>query len=228
MGLHPRVSPSGRFAPTLAAMFTGIIEKTVRVIGVADGPRFRRLTLASDWDDVRDGESIAVNGVCLTVAERTPGEIGFDVIAETLARTNLGLLERGDAVHVERSLRVGDRIDGHFVQGHVDGPARLLQQVSNEKEWRLVLETSRELARYIIPKGSVTLDGVSLTIASMAGTVFEVALIPTTLRLTELGRRPVGWPYNLEADILSKTVVAHLERRQHGAEDNSGTTHTAG
>jgi len=200
-------------------MFTGIIEKTVRVIGVADGPHFRRVTIASDWQDVRDGESVAVNGVCLTVAERPPGELGFDVIAETLARTNLGLLGPGDAVHVERSLRVGDRIDGHFVQGHVDGPAHLLRQVSDDKEWRLVLETTKELARYVIPKGSVALDGVSLTIAKVSGSVFEVALIPTTLRLTELGRRPVGWPYNLEADILSKTVVAHLERQAPRAEN---------
>ncbi len=194
-------------------MFTGIIEKTARVIGVADAMRFRRLTIASDWNDVRDGESISVNGVCLTVAERLPGEIGFDVIAETLAHTNLGLLEPGDGVHVERSLRAGDRIDGHFVQGHVDGPARLLRQVSDATESRLVLETLSELARYIIPKGSVALDGVSLTIAKVAGTVFEVAMIPTTLRLTELGRRPVGWPYNLEADIISKTLIAQLERQ---------------
>lgn len=203
-------------------MFTGIIEKTARVIGVAEGPRFRRLTIASSWQDVRDGESVAVNGVCLTVAERSPGEIGFDVIAETLGRTNLGLLEPGNAVHVERSLRVGDRIDGHFVQGHVDGPARLLRQVSDERECRLVLETSKEMARYIIPKGSVALDGVSLTIASVADTVFDVALIPTTLRVTELGRRPLGWPYNLEADILSKTVVAYLERQAPRAENNLG------
>jgi riboflavin synthase len=209
-------------------MFTGIIEKTVRVIGVAEGAGFRRLTIASNWDDVRDGESVAVNGVCLTVADRSPGELGFDVIPETLSRTNLGLLEPGDGVHVERSLRIGDRIDGHFVQGHVDGPARLLRLASDEKECRLVLETTGELARYIIPKGSVTLDGVSLTIADVMGTVFEVALIPTTLRLTELGRRPVGWPYNLEADILSKTVVAHLERHRRPTEDNTGETPTTG
>src|SRR5687768_16558798 len=106
---------------TLAAMFTGIVEKTARVLAVADGPGFRRLTLASDWPDVRPGESVAVNGVCLTAAELAPGRIGFDVIAETLAKTNLGLLNQGDEVHVERSLQVGARIDGHFVQGHVDG-----------------------------------------------------------------------------------------------------------
>ena len=104
-------------------MFTGIVEKTVRVVGVAAGPKFQRLTL-------REGpicamESIAVNGVCLTVADHETGEVGFDVVQETLARTNLGLLKAGDNVHVERSLRIGDRLDGHFVQGHVDGPARL-------------------------------------------------------------------------------------------------------
>src|SRR5205085_8892737 len=100
------------------AMFTGIVEKSVRVIGIAAGPGFRRLTLAADWTDVKGGESIAVNGVCLTVAEQSPGELGFDVVRETLSRTNLDLLASGDHVHVERSLRAGDRIDGHFVQGH--------------------------------------------------------------------------------------------------------------
>ena len=201
-------------------MFTGIIESTARVIGVADGPKFRRLTLALNWEDVRDGESIAVNGVCLTVAEKSRGEVGFDVIAETLGRTNLGLLSRGDIVHIERSLRAGDRIDGHFVQGHVDGPAKLVRQVSTENEWRLVLQVSRELSKYLVPKGSVTLDGVSLTIARVEGTEFEVALIPTTLRQTELGRRPGDWPFNLEADIISKTVVAQLER-QAGRTENT-------
>src|ERR1700691_2013772 len=99
-------------APRLSSMFTGIIEKTARVIGVADGPMFRRLTLANHWHDVRLGESIAVNGVCLTVAEMPPTELGCDVILETLEKTTLGLLESGDDVHVERSLRIGDRLDG--------------------------------------------------------------------------------------------------------------------
>jgi riboflavin synthase len=198
-------------------MFTGIIEKTVRVIGVAKGPAFVRLTLGSHWDDVRDGESIAVNGVCLTVAEQGRGEIGFDVVKETLSRTNLGLLREGDAVHVERSLRVGDRISGHFVQGHVDGLATLVSQgAAGLDEWRMVLECQPEVANYLTPKGSVTLDGVSLTVAAVKGTTFEVALIPTTLRMTELGRRDMGWPFNLEVDVLSKTVVAWLER--HAAE----------
>lgn len=198
-------------------MFTGIIEKTARVIGVATGPAFNRLTISSDWDDVKDGESIAVNGACLTVAEQSPGAIGFDVVKETLARTNLGLLSAGDPVHLERSVRVGDRVSGHFVQGHVDGTALLVSQSARgEDEWRLTLECPVELAKYLTPKGSVTLDGVSLTIARVDGIQFEVALIPTTIQLTTLGSRPAGWPFNVEMDVLTKTVVSFLERHPPG------------
>jgi riboflavin synthase len=193
-------------------MFTGIVERTVRVIGVALGPKFRRLTLALDWPDVRDGESVAVNGVCLTVAARSPGELGFDVVKETLDKTNLGSLTTGDEVHVERSLRVGDRVDGHFVQGHADGVALLMNQIADENEWRLTLEPPRDLIKFVVPRGSVTLDGVSLTVASVGPGTFDVALIPTTVNVTALARRPLGWRYNFEADILSKTVVSWLER----------------
>lgn len=195
-------------------MFTGIVEKSARVIGVIGGPKFTRLNLAADWQDVRPGESVAVNGVCLTVAELSPGQLAFDVVQETLRRTNLGLLRAGDDAHVERSLRVGDRLDGHFVQGHVDGTAILLEQRSDEREWRLRCQCPPELCKFLSPKGSVCLDGVSLTLASVDGMEFEVALIPTTVTLTALARRPVGWPYNLETDIISKTVVSWLERRQ--------------
>src|SRR5688572_10832495 len=116
------------------AMFTGIVERTTRVIAVADGPKFRRLTIGKHWDDLRDGESVAINGVCLTVAEIADDSVGFDVIKETLDRTNLGLLKAGDDVHVERSLRVGDRIDGHFVLGHVDGRATIVNQKATKEE----------------------------------------------------------------------------------------------
>src|SRR3954468_18195905 len=119
-------------------MFTGIVERTVRVASVSEGTGFVRLNLAVDWNDVKPGESVAVNGVCLTVAEIMPLLLGFDVIPETLSKTNLGLLVAGDPVNVERSLRVGDRIDGHFVQGHVDATAFLKRQTAGEKEneWR--------------------------------------------------------------------------------------------
>jgi riboflavin synthase len=193
-------------------MFTGIVQRTVRVIGAVAGPKFNRLTLAVDWPDARDGESVAVNGVCLTVATRAPGELGFDVVKETLDKTNLGSIQSGDEVHVERSLRVGDRVDGHFVQGHADGVAILINQIADDNEWRLTLEPPRDLLKFVVPKGSVTLDGVSLTVASVGAGTFDVALIPTTVNVTALARRPLGWRYNFEADILSKTVVSWLER----------------
>jgi riboflavin synthase len=192
-------------------MFTGIVEKTATIAEVSDAMHFRRLALAVNIPDVRMGESIAVNGCCLTVAEISPGKISFDVVKETLDRTNLGLLTPGNQVNLERSLKVGDRLDGHFVQGHVDGRAVLTHIKSGNEEWRFTVEAPFDLARYIVPKGSVTLDGVSLTIAAVRGNVFEVVLIPTTLRLTTLGQIAAGWPLNFEADILCKTMVSWLE-----------------
>ncbi|HEY1683237.1 MAG TPA: riboflavin synthase [Tepidisphaeraceae bacterium] len=194
-------------------MFTGIVEKIAHVAAVADGSAFRRLTLAID-DDVQLGESIAINGVCLTVAEKLhAGAVGFDVIKETLEKTNLGLLAAGDEVNLERSLRVGDRLSGHFVQGHVDGTAILLNQTASEKETRLTLQCPDDLLEYLAPKGSVTLDGVSLTIAGIHASEFQVALIPTTLQLTTIGRQSLGYRFNLEADVISKTVVNFLRLR---------------
>jgi riboflavin synthase len=195
-------------------VFTGIIERNATVIAVADGAGFVRLTIASDWPDVRAGESVAVNGVCLTAAELAPGKVGFDVIPETLSKTNLGLLRQGDEVHVERSLQVGARIDGHFVQGHVDGTGPLVNQVADGREWRLTIEAPPAVGKFLVPKGSICVDGVSLTIAALDGNRFDVALIPTTLSLTTLGKRNIGYPFNLEADVISKSVVSFLERRQ--------------
>ncbi len=194
-------------------MFTGIIERTATVRRVVDFNMGRRLTISHHWTDLSLGESIACNGVCLTIAELKPDEIDFDVISETLDKTNLGALRAGDEIHVERALRVGDRFDGHFVQGHVDGRARLAEITSNDKEWRLAIEAPSHLAKYLTPKGSVAIDGVSLTIADLRGSLFEVALIHTTLQLTALGHRPIGWNFNLETDMLSKTIVHYLEQR---------------
>jgi riboflavin synthase len=203
--LHPT-------AGKIIIMFTGIIERTLRILAVADGPKFRRLTLESKWTDIKHGESIAVNGCCLTAAEVMADSIGFDVIDETLNKTNLGSLKPGDEVNVERSLRVGDRIDGHFVQGHIDGTGRLVDVSSTIEEWRLTVEAPHDLAKYLVPKGSVAIDGVSLTIAALDGPRFQVALIPTTLNLTTLGDRTIGWMFNLETDVFSKTIVSYLQR----------------
>jgi riboflavin synthase len=194
-------------------VFTGIIERSAVVGNVVDGPRFKRITIPNPWDDVRGGESVAVNGCCLTVAEMIEGSLGFDVVIETLSKTNLGLLSIGDRVHLERSLRAGDRIDGHFVQGHVDGTARLIHR-QLDPECRLRIENPAALAKYIVPKGSICVDGVSLTIAAIGTDWFEVALIPTTMARTELANREIGWPFNIETDVLSKTIISWLERQQ--------------
>jgi riboflavin synthase len=159
---------------------------------------------------------VAVNGVCLTVADLTTGKgasMSFDLVAETLKLTNLGRLVAGDGVHVERSLAANGRLDGHFVLGHIDGMVSLVSQVEDDNGVRLILKAAKELAKYLIPKGSVAIDGVSLTIASIKGETFEVALIPTTMRLTMLTNQPEDWMFNLETDVLSKTVVSWLERR---------------
>lgn len=194
-------------------MFTGIVEKISKVAAVIDSGSFRRLELKLDFD-VQIGQSIAVNGCCLTVAEVSPQGAFFDVIKETLDKTNLGMLEAGDEVNIERCLKVGDRVDGHFVQGHVDGTALLMEVIGSAQEYVLRMETTAELAKYIAPKGSVAIDGVSLTVAKVNGQMFEVALIPTTLQKTTLGKRARGWDFNLETDILSKTVVSWLERQK--------------
>ncbi len=205
-------------------MFTGIIERTVPIATVSDHPGGRRLAIGTRWGDERLGESIAVNGCCLTVAEIGRDHLFFDVITETLRKTNLGRLAAGDCVHVERALRVSDRVGGHFVLGHVDGTATLLDCAATPSETRLRLGTSAELARYVMPKGSVCLDGVSLTVAAHRGMEFEVALIPTTLERTVLGERPAGWPMNFEADILVKTVVTTLARMAQSAPERAGDT----
>jgi riboflavin synthase len=202
-------------------MFTGIIQRTATIANVSTHPGFKRLQMDVPWTDIRDGESIAVNGVCLTIANIHSERISFDVIPETLAKTNLGLLAAGEFVNLERAMRVGDRIDGHFVQGHVDGIAPITEQRTEGGEWRIVAEAPAELAKFLVPKGSVCLDGVSLTIAALRERQFEVALIPTTLKITTLGSRAVGWPLNLEADIFSKTIVTYLERRRDWVEDRS-------
>jgi riboflavin synthase len=193
-------------------MFTGIVERSVRVSAIAEGTGFRRIILAVPWTDVAHGESIAVNGVCLTAAEISQQTVSFDVIPETLAKTNLGLLRDHDSVHVERALKLSDRISGHFLQGHVDAQAPLTATVSEGDDYRLTITPPIELMKYIVPKGSIAIDGVSLTVASVTANSFDVALIPTTLQLTHLGSVSIGYPFNLETDILSKTIVNYLER----------------
>lgn len=195
-------------------MFTGIVERSVPITAASARGEGMRLSIADAWHDVKLGESVAINGTCLTVAAIDAGTLHFDAVRETLDKTNLGLLKVGDDVHIERSLRVGDRIDGHTVQGHVDGTAELLAHRPTDLDWRMTVRTPPALLKYLIPKGSITLDGTSLTIASIGTESFEVALIPTTLEITRLGKRPIGWPLNVECDMMVKTIVSVMERSE--------------
>jgi len=194
-------------------VFTGIIERTGTIVGTTPVPGGRRLRvdIGPIARETSLGASIAVSGVCLTVAYIDDTTVDFDVITETLDRTTLGLRKPGDLVNLERSLRAGDRLDGHFVQGHVDGTAAVRQITASAKEHVVRLEADEALRPYLIPKGSVAMDGISLTIAAVDATTFSVALIPTTLELTTLARVKSGDRVNLESDILARTIVHRLQ-----------------
>jgi riboflavin synthase len=156
--------------------------------------------------DATHGASISVNGVCLTVVDRHEGTVSFDVMAETLDRSNLGALAVGDPVNLERAMAATDRLGGHIVQGHVDDTAHLLHRTSGDR-WAVVrLSLPSALARYVVEKGSITVDGVSLTVCALGTDFFEVSLIPTTLALTTLGHKQVGEVVNLEVDVIAKYV----------------------
>ena len=188
-------------------MFTGIVEQIGTVTSVDETSAGQRLVVrAAALGDLAIGASIAVNGVCLTAVEPAGDEVAVDVIPETLSRTNLGLLGVGSQVNLERPMRADGRFDGHVVQGHVDGTGTVTSISDDEDGTTMRIETRPELMRYIVEKGSITVDGVSLTVAAAYETGFEVALIPHTVEVTTLGLRNVGDNVNLETDVLAKYV----------------------
>jgi riboflavin synthase len=194
-------------------MFTGLVESTARVRAVepdGDGARLEVETpLASE---LREGDSIAVNGVCLTAIAVNGGAFRADVMAETLRRSSLGPLDAGDEVNVELPLRAGDRLGGHVVQGHVDGTGTV-ESVDEDGFARLVrIACEPELLRYVVEKGSIAVDGVSLTVASLDERGFTVSLIPETLERTTLGGAAPGRVVNLEVDVLAKYVEKLVPR----------------
>ncbi|HWM36377.1 MAG TPA: riboflavin synthase [Streptomyces sp.] len=186
-------------------MFTGIIEELGEVVAVEDLPGAARFRLRGPvvTDGVRHGESIAVNGVCLTVVETGGGEFTADVIAETLNRSSLGALTVGSRVNLERPMALGGRLDGHLVQGHVDGTGTITGRTD---DGTVAVRLPPELAKYIVEKGSITVDGVSLTVVEAGDEHFTISLIPTTLGMTTLGIKEAGDPVNLEVDVLAKYV----------------------
>ena len=190
-------------------MFTGIVEELGRIVATEDLGDAARLVIRGPVvaADARHGDSIAVNGVCLTVLEVLPeGRFSADVMAETLTRSSLGSLSTGSAVNLERAAAVNSRLGGHIVQGHVDGTGEVLARTPSE-HWEVVrISVPRNLSRYIVEKGSITVDGTSLTVSGLADDWFEVSLIPTTLAMTTLGGAPVGTTVNLEVDVIAKYV----------------------
>jgi riboflavin synthase len=194
-------------------MFTGIVEAVGEVVSLE--PRAERVRLAvraALARGVRIGESVALNGCCLTIAEPDPEELRFDAIRETLDKTALGDLAAGSRVNLERALAASARFDGHIVQGHVDEAGRVRDWRRRGEDVQLFIATSREFAEGCVPKGSVTVQGVSLTIVGVAADGFDVALIPHTLAVTTLGELAIGARVNLEGDVLGKYVRKYLER----------------
>lgn len=195
-------------------MFTGIVEELGEVAAIEDLGDSSRLRLRGPvvTEDAKHGDSIAVNGVCLTVVDTADGEFTADVMAETLNRSSLGALAAGSRVNLERPMALGGRLGGHLVQGHVDGTGTLLERTPAE-HWEIVkIALPAALSRYVVEKGSITVDGVSLTVVEAGDDFFTISLIPTTLALTTLGIKKAGDPVNLEVDVLAKYVERLLGR----------------
>ena len=199
-------------------MFTGIIEATARVERVDSRGGGSRVTLATvrPLPRLKLGESIAIDGACLTVTRHRGRRFTVEVSPETLRRTTLGALRPGVRVNLERALRMGDRIGGHVVQGHVDGVG-VLETITSDRDWSLYrFRAPATLVPYLVEKGSIAVDGVSLTVFACRGARFTVALIPHTLAVTTLGARRPGDRVNVEADILLKQIAAMLRSRRSG------------
>ena len=199
-------------------MFTGIIETVGRVAGIEAQGEKTRLAIEAAFvaDGLRIGASIAVNGACLTVVAATPRQVIFEAVRETLDRTSLGDLRIGSRVNLERALRADGRFDGHIVQGHVDGTGRVRAIERQGDDVRFAVDCEPEFAAWLVPKGSIAIDGVSLTLVQVGAAGFDVALIPHTLVATNLADRQPGDRVNLEADVLGKYVQKYLERLHRG------------
>lgn len=195
-------------------MFTGLVEDVGRIERLDRRSDALVLVIASDVmadDELKLGDSIAVDGVCLTVTEFSPGH--FQVLAgpETLAKTTLGQFRVGLKVNLQRALRASDRLGGHIMQGHVDGIATVQSRIDKGANLEYSFEPPRELMKYIIAKGSIAIDGISLTVNQVSGTSFSIALIPHTVNKTSLGAKSVGQKVNLEVDMIGKYVESLLE-----------------
>lgn len=196
-------------------MFTGLVEELGTLQSIRKGANSALLTIEARevLSDIKTGDSIAVNGVCLTATAYDGRSFTADVMAETLAKSNLGDLRPGDRVNVERALRVGDRLGGHFVSGHIDGVGTIVKKESFDIAVVITIAAPAKLMRYIIQKGSVAIDGTSLTVVDFAGDKFSVSIIPHTAHATTLGHKGVGQTVNLEADMIGKFIERLISLR---------------
>ncbi len=192
-------------------MFTGLVQQMGTVADVVAGPTVRVVIRPDrDWEPYEHGESIATSGVCLTVVASGDDWFAVDVMAQTLALSSLAAVEPGRRVNLERAMRLGDRLGGHLVQGHVDGVARVTGRRA-EPEWEVVaFDVPESLRKYVVAQGSICLDGVSLTVSAKSGTGAEVSLIPETLQATTLGDVSPGTLLNVEVDVIGKYVESLL------------------
>lgn len=196
-------------------MFTGIIQQTGTVLSRSPGRIL--IDAGSLAEECRPGDSLAVSGVCLTVVEIVPPRLTMDVLKETEERTNLFYLEPGDRVNLEPALKAGGGIGGHFVTGHVDGLAKLLERRRAGRDWILTVRIPADQENFVVGKGSITLEGVSLTVAGLEGDEVSVHVIPYTFSHTNLSEKPVGGLLNLETDLIGKYVARWMEGREEPA-----------
>jgi riboflavin synthase len=191
-------------------MFTGLIQE----IGTVVSQGYGRIVVASDnlASSCQVGDSIAVSGVCLTAVDISPPRVTMDILKETIARTNLGQLNPGDIVNLEPALKVGGELGGHFVTGHIDGEGKLISRRQSDRDWIFRIELPKGLEKYMVEKGSITIEGISLTIAEAAGKIISVHIIPHTFSNTNLKEKQEGSLLNIEADLLGKYVVNYLEK----------------
>lgn len=201
-------------------MFTGIVEAAVAVHQARDGDGLRRITLdlaaLKDWQTIKLGDSVALNGCCLTVANLDGSKATFEAVPQTLSLTNLGGLKAGDLVNVERAMLAGSRLDGHLVQGHVDQVAAVGGITERGGEWRVRIDCGSEFALQCVERGSVCVDGISLTIADLGPAGFTLAVIPHTREVTNIRAWRVGTRVNLEADVIGKYVRRQLSQMAGG------------
>jgi riboflavin synthase len=193
-------------------MFTGIVEETGEVVGREETNGGLRLQVAASFaDELAVGQSVAVSGACLTVEEFDSETFELFLSAETVEKTYLGGVDVGDVVNLERALPADGRFDGHFVQGHVDGTAEVVEVEQIGDDWTFTFSLPESMGRYVVPKGSICVDGISLTVADLREGEFDVAIIPETYRLTNLAAKSAGDPVHLEVDVVAKYVESLTE-----------------